>query len=42
MFLYNNFDGVILIMDLSDEDKNFIVFINKELKFYIDNNECMR
>ncbi|XP_068671527.1 methionine--tRNA ligase, cytoplasmic-like isoform X2 [Montipora foliosa] len=42
MFLHNNFDGVVPTMDLSDEDKNFIALINKELKSYIDNNERMR
>ena len=42
MFVYNNFDATIPAMDLSEEDKNFIALINKELKSYIDNNERMR
>lgn len=42
MFVYNNFGGVIPEMDLTEDDKNFIALINKELKSYIDNNEKMR
>ena len=42
MFVLNNFGGVIPAMELTDEDKNFIALINKELKTYIDNLEKMR
>ena len=42
MFLQNNFGASIPAMELTDEDKNFIALINKELKTYIDNLEKMR
>ena len=42
MFVSNNFGGVVPKMDLTEDDKNFIALINKELKSYIDDNEKMR
>ena len=42
MFVQNFFGGAIPIIDLTDEDKNFIALINKELKTYIDDLEKMR
>ena len=42
MFVQNNFGASIPAMELTDEDKNFIALINKELKTYIDNLEKMR
>ena len=42
MFVYNNFDGVVPAVDLTEDDKNFIALVNKELKSFIDNNERMR
>ena len=42
MFVHNNFSGVVPAMDLTEEDKNFIALINKELKTYIDDLEKMR
>lgn len=42
MFVYNNFDGVVPAVDLTEDDKNFIAIVNKELKSFIDNNERMR
>ena len=42
MFVQNNFGSSIPAMELTDEDKNFIALINKELKTYIDNLEKMR
>lgn len=42
MFVQNNFAASIPAMELTDEDKNFIALINKELKTYIDNLEKMR
>jgi len=42
MFVQNNFGASIPAMEFTDEDKNFIALINKELKTYIDNLEKMR
>ena len=42
MFVQNFFGGAIPTIDLTDEDKNFIALINKELKTYIDDLEKMR
>ena len=42
MFVHNNFGGTVPAMDLTEEDKNFIALINKELKTYIDDLEKMR
>lgn len=42
MFVQNFFGGALPIIDLTDEDKNFIALINKELKTYIDDLEKMR
>ncbi|KAJ7385494.1 hypothetical protein OS493_015064 [Desmophyllum pertusum] len=42
MFVHNNYGGEIPAMELTEEDKNFIVLINKELKTYIDDLEKMR
>ena len=42
MFVHNNFGGAVPAMDLTEEDKNFIALINKELKTYIDDLEKMR
>ena len=42
MFVHNNFGGAVPAMNLTEEDKNFIALINKELKTYIDDLEKMR
>ena len=42
MFVHNNFGGAVPAMDLTEEDKNFIALVNKELKTYIDDLEKMR
>ena len=42
MFVQNNFGGAIPALELTDEDKNFIALINKELKTYIDDLQKMR
>lgn len=42
MFVHNNFGGAIPAMKLTEDDKNFIALINKELKTYIDDLEKMR
>ena len=42
MFVHNNFGGAVPPMDLTEEDKNFIALINKELKTYIDDLEKMK
>ncbi|KAL9967670.1 hypothetical protein ACROYT_G025951 [Oculina patagonica] len=42
MFVHNNFGGTIPAMKLTEDDKNFITLINKELKTYVDDLEKMR
>ena len=39
MFVSNNFDGTIQMMDLTADDLNILALINRELHTYIDNME---
>ena len=42
MFVNNNFGGQISPMDLTDEDKELLALITRELKLYLDSMDKLR